>query len=476
MNGEDTELEVPRSSRTNRRGVSTTSRAWINLIGVKARLALVVVVLVAASPASGRVPPPLITFVPEPVLAAMAGERVRVAVSPDGRHVYFLGGLDYRTGIAIVTRDSATGALSQAPGPEGCLQAWIAKTNCRKGPAFNNSKAMAVAPDGRDVAVGGYAVSQVALYGPTPRGGLALRSCVGESAGATCGTVRGMGRTADLAFSPDGRYLYVAIGLVSSGGGILVLQRQAATGTLQQLDGADGCLQRTGILFPAAPPCGSVPATGFQPAYLRISPDGSTVLVASLSTFNQGFFVFARDQLTGVLTLRTCYTDAPMPPCTAPPGPAGAGTADLAGGISNLAFTPDGRTVVAVGQFWGTNHHGVYAGIYLFHLDPATGALTLAACYEAQTSGCNALVPVPSAAASVAISSDGRTVYVGGGSLRAYSLSTTGLTAIGDCVGRGKGCTPIPLKWFSDIFSLALSPDGRWLYGAGNYGLAFRVG
>jgi hypothetical protein len=64
---------------------------------------------------------------------------------------------------------------------------WIASQRiCVNAPAFNNSTAMAVAPDGRNVVVGGYRVAQLAVFRPTPGGGLALASCVRRAASPSC--------------------------------------------------------------------------------------------------------------------------------------------------------------------------------------------------------------------------------------------------------------------------------------------------
>jgi hypothetical protein len=51
-----------------------------------------------------------IVFVPSSALSRMS-ERVAARTSPDGRRLYFLGGLDARTGVAIVQRDPVDGRL-----------------------------------------------------------------------------------------------------------------------------------------------------------------------------------------------------------------------------------------------------------------------------------------------------------------------------------------------------------------------------
>src|SRR5262249_20303240 len=143
---------------------------------------------------------------PEPGLDKMS-ERQVVVASPDGRHVYFLGGLDRRTSLITVDRDPHTGRLWREGHPNDCLLRWGSGTECREGPALNNSFALAVSPDNGDVAIGGYAVDQIGLFRQTTKG-LRVVSCLGSGTG--CTPVRHLARTVDLAFSPDGRYLYAA--------------------------------------------------------------------------------------------------------------------------------------------------------------------------------------------------------------------------------------------------------------------------
>jgi sugar lactone lactonase YvrE len=88
---------------------------------------------------------------------------------------------------------------------------------------------------------------------------------------------------------------------------------------------------------------------------------------------------------------------------------------------------------------------------------------------------------VPAGAESVAVAADGRTLYVGGAlALRAYRVAGTTLAPIAGPAGcialrRTTGCALLAAGPFSGFDSLALSPDGTWLYGAGGAGFAFRI-
>jgi DNA-binding beta-propeller fold protein YncE len=103
-----------------------------------------------------------------------------VTVSPDGKHVYAASGNNDT--IAVLQRDPKTGALTQLPGPAGCISA-----------------------DG---------------LGP-------------------CTRVRALDFPSSVAVSKDGKHVYVAS---YYGHAVAVLQRDLASGALTQRDGVEGCI------------------------------------------------------------------------------------------------------------------------------------------------------------------------------------------------------------------------------------------
>ena len=404
-----------------------------------------------------------LTLMPNAQLAAMSG-RVRVAASPDGRRVYFIGGFDNRSGVAIFQRNATTGALSRGKGPESCIVTEIAASQCRKGPWLNNSFALAVSPDSQDVVVGSYAGSTgIALYRRTPGGGLTYVPTGGV-------TGRGVSSSYDFAFSPDGKNVYAAE--ARNLGALLVLDRNPATGTLSEHAGATGCFERSGHAGSESPPCSAVPNKTFSPSFVRVSPDGGTVVV-----YAGGFYVFKRDPATGTLTLLGCQIAQPTAPCVA-----------LTPGIptfpDDMAYAPDGSTLIVVSTDSGTDDSRLLGRVDLLHVDPATGAVTETACIEDEVAGCNHDVKVPDGATAVAISPDGQTAYIGGSlKLRAYRIGTTGLTPLAGmtaCISAdaSKGCTHLgaaAVQPFDGFRSLTVTADGRSLYSAGEIGLAFAV-
>ena len=203
-------------------------------------------------------------YVPQPVLEATSGS---VAVSPTGRNLYVLGGIDNRTRLAVFGRDPQTGRLWRPAGPAGCFRAWyVHARDCGNVPGLNNSFAIAVSPDARDVAIGAYAAPQLAFLRREDSGGLRYRSCLGEPVGTfRCGVIRGLDGVEDVAFSPDGRNLYIAAR--QDHPGLLVLGRDRATGAVQQLRGESGCLQRDGRKQPERRPARSSRRPGTRRAW-----------------------------------------------------------------------------------------------------------------------------------------------------------------------------------------------------------------
>ena len=276
-----------------------------------------------------------------------------------------------------------------------------------------------------------------------------------------CGVARGLGNVEDLAFSPDGRNLYLAARRDNPG--LLVLGRNPATGAVQQLHGESGCLQRTGRKQPERPPCGVVPASCYAPRLVRVAADGRTVVTSS-STIRDGdgIFVFRRDTATGELTPLTCYLVVAKPPCE--PYPATRGVADL-------VIARDSKTVIVANG--GST-------LSVLSLDGATGRLTRRQCLATAGGADCAQARVPPYA-TLALTPDGRRLFaVGPNVLRSYAFTPNGtlvpIAGRGACVAAYyvAGCTTVRRSLDGGEFRsrLAVSPDGRWLYGSA---VAFRI-
>lgn len=86
----------------------------------------------------------------------------RAVVSPDGRRVYVAMGRS--NGVAILDRDTTTGALTQLPGATGCITLNGTGGACARGVALDNPEGVATSPDGRNFYVAAWASSAVAVF------------------------------------------------------------------------------------------------------------------------------------------------------------------------------------------------------------------------------------------------------------------------------------------------------------------------
>ncbi|MEZ4332208.1 MAG: beta-propeller fold lactonase family protein [Myxococcota bacterium] len=257
------------------------------------------------------------------------------------------------------------------------------------------------------------------------------------------------------AMSPDGGHLYVAAG---SGNALVVLRREPATGLLEFVEShRDGVSGVDGLGFPQAVAVSPDGATVYvtasegtlaafardrddghltflevhregaagvsgiaQPFDLHVSADGDHVYVAG--HVSQAVALFARDASTGRLVFQ---------------GKTTAGLLDAGALPDHVCASPDGASLY-VASFFGT--------ITVFTRNPATGTLSLVE-----------VEPFLSDTHSCAVSPDGRFLYTGSreGVLRILSRDgTTGAL-------RPAGASVAPAGYAT---SLALSADGRRLY------------
>ena len=137
------------------------------------------------------------------------GDAVQVAISPDGRNVYASA---FRThSVAVLTRDPATGRLTQSAGTAGCVASG-ARDGCAKATGISDTVSVTVAPDGRNVYVAGPGNDAVAAFRRGPGGRLrqlpGASSCIGHS--SFCRAADGLGFAFDVLVSPDGKNVYAA--------------------------------------------------------------------------------------------------------------------------------------------------------------------------------------------------------------------------------------------------------------------------
>lgn len=311
-----------------------------------------------------------------------------IAISGDGRSVY-AGTLD---GVAVFHRDRRTGAIRQLDGAEGCV-ADRPLDKCAQGRALTNVRALTVAPGGRYLYVAARGSDAITVFARSlPSGALQQlpgpAGCVSQNPIEGCASGRGLDGGRGVVLSPDRRFVYVA---AEDGDALAVFARDPVTGGLTQLPGRAGCLQRLG-----ADGCAPL-ATLRSPHHLVLSSDGRFAYVAS-DTIG-AVVVLRRSAHTGQLVPVTgrggCISSPPRPDCRR----------GLAlGGAHSLALAPSGRVLYAVGR---RDH-----ALAVLARDPVSGGLRQRGCVGRIRVRACAPAPGLRGVHSVAVSADGRYVYV----------------------------------------------------------------
>jgi hypothetical protein len=203
----------------------------------------------------------------------------------------------------------------------------------------------------------------------------------------------------------------------------------------------------------ANPSCADVAGMG-HPWEAVLSRDGRSLFVSgSADTLAN----FARDPRTGDLTFRQCFVGLDVAPttCTQVPGM----TAP-----SDLEATSDGRSLYLLGK-----------GLLSFTRDPSTGDLTFSGCLQdvgeaGPSPGCTP-VDAFGRPTDLAVSPDGRAVYVTGGDYPEEDWGAVGgpirewLVSFRRDSRSGQLTLLHRQKGFGIPRSLAVSPDGRSVYG-----------
>ena len=325
---------------------------------------------------------------------------------------------------------------------------------CVDGNALNGLLGVAVSGDGRNVYVVAFVGGSLAVFDRneatgtvTQKGG--AEGCFNAGASGGCGLAREIGNPIAVTVSSDGRNVYVAN---NTGDAILVFDRDPADGSLTQKLLLEGCINETGSN-------GCTDGVALDgAAAIAESPDGQQVYVAS--QVSNAVEVFDRSPATGALSHNSCISETGGAPC--------ADGRALQAAIA-LAISPDGKSVYVASI--------VSDAIAVFTRDPVTGVLTHnvgGGCLsDSGTSGTCTLARELFAPASVVVSSDGESVYVGvqqdqGIAVFDRDFDTGVLTqkaGTGGCVrpGGAGGCASGRALAF--ITSLAMSPDDENLYG-----------
>ncbi len=375
-----------------------------------------------------------------------------IAVSPDGKNVYVASsGSD---AIAVFRRDARSGALIQPKGEAGCIAAKGAN-GCASAIALDGPNSLAVSPDGRTVYATARASNSIGAFRRDPKTGAltqlpASAGCISGLPVPVCAVGRALVEPDVVTISSNGANVYVGSFF---GNAVAVFDRDPASGALTQPGDSSGCIAE------AIAGCALGIALG-APEGMAISGDGTSVYVAS--ALSNAVVTLSRDPTTGTLAQATdgssCVANAALAGCT---------TGVQLSGANAVAFNPGGSVYVT--SLFSNS-------VTAFTRSRSTGGLAqkpgAAGCLVwLRAVGCS-FGQAMRAPEGLAISPDGDNVYVA-----AFASGAIDVLDRGGKFGKATqkpgrqgclaprtvpGCTRG--RALSGVSSIALSPDGRFLY------------
>ncbi len=377
-----------------------------------------------------------------------------VAISPDGRNVYVASSRS--NAIAIFRRNAITGRLTQRAGAAGCIAANGA-SGCALARGLDGPNSVAVSADGKNVYASSLVSNAVASFRRNPSTGALTQAddgsgCITNAPTTGCTTGRALDGPDVVIVSPDGKNVYVG---AFKGNAIAVFARNTSTGALTQPTGTTGCIVDT-------PTSGCATALALAaPEGMAISGDGNNVYVAT--ALSSALDVFTRDSSMGALTQASdgtgCIVESTLSGCT---------TGTQLGGADAVAVSPNDGDVYVTSVLSNS--------VTTFTRTPVTGKLaqqtgTSACVLYLLAVGCS-LGRALSAPEGLAVSPDGASVYAAAFASGAIDLLDRNLESgaliqkprRAGCVTEGATPDCTLGRALRGASSLAVSPDGRYLY------------
>ncbi len=376
-----------------------------------------------------------------------------IGLSPDGKNVYVASSKS--DAIAIFRRNAQTGALVQPKGTAGCI-AVKGAGGCATAIGLDGPNSVAVSPDGRNVYATSRASNTISVFHRDRSDGAlsqlpAGAGCISGLPVPNCANGRALVGPDVVVVSPDGKNVYVGSFF---GNAVAIFSRDHASGGLTQPSGSAGCIAE------AIGGCATGLALG-APEGMAISGDGDSVYVAT--ALSSAVAVLSRDPSSGTLSQASggggCVVNAPLTGCT---------TGVELGGANAVTVSPDGEGVYVTSLFSNS--------VTSFARSTSSGDLT----QKEGTSGCLVWLRAVGCSFGRALSSpEGLVVSPDGANVYAAAFATGAI----DVLDRGRrsgsvaqkpgragclaprsvpGCTRA--RALRGVSSIALSPDGRYLY------------
>ena len=356
---------------------------------------------------------------------------------------------------ALLLLVSATGSAVADVGDltsGGCIQNSGGGDCATTLPALDGAIATVVSPGGKNAYLASFEDDSITVFDRDTDGSLNKQECFTNLGSTECastgGATEGLDAPSDVAVSPDGKSVYVA----ASDSNSITYFARASTGALTP----QGCIEDFSSNQLCEDTGGNAPGLEGAGA-VAVSPDGQNVYVASF--LSDAIAVFDRAS-NGTLTALPCIQNTGRDGCTTEGGT----TIDGLDGAYDVAVSGDGESVYVVSNVSDT--------ILVF--DRANdGTLTPAGCIDDDGSfdTCPVQAPALDGPRAVTVSPDDNQVYVasfiddavvtfdraGDGSLAfAGCVQNTGGT---DCTGSGG-----TMAGLDGASSVAVSSDGESVY------------